>query len=211
MTAIEWDQVGERRFETGVDRGVLYLPDGVAVPWNGLAAVTEMRSRDVKSYYMDGVKYLDYVVPGNFAGKISAFTYPDELDTVMGNRQFAPGVILHDQQTKTFNLSYRTRVGNDLEGVDHGYKLHIMYNLVANPSDVTYTAVGASPTPQVFEWGITSTPEQMFGVRPTGHISLESRRIDPALLETLEETLYGTDESAPSLPSLVDLIGWMAP
>lgn len=207
MTALEWDQVGERRFETGVDRGVLFLPDGSAVPWNGLTEVTENRTREVKSYYMDGVKFLDHHVPGSFSGKIKAYTYPDELEELMGNMEFAPGVVAHDQRAGIFNLSYRTLVGNDLEGSDHGYKIHILYNLMASASDVVFTSIGAEVTPQVFEWSISGTPEHMFGIRPTAHISIDSRRIDSELLETLEAFLYGTAELDPALPGPVELLG----
>jgi len=208
MTALVWDQVGERRYETGVDRGVLYPPSGDAVPWNGLISVNETVSREVKPYYIDGVKFLDHHVPGSYAAKISAFTYPDEMDALVGTQEFSPGVFVHDQRSPNlFNLSYRTRVGNDLEGLDHAYKIHILYNLLATLDDVTHTTVGSSVDPMAFSWSVYGTPSQMLGIRPTSHISLDSRRISPALLETLEERLYGTAGSDPSLPGLVDLLG----
>jgi hypothetical protein len=208
MTALVWDQVGERRYETGVDHGVLYPPSGVAVPWNGLISVNESVSREVKSYFIDGIKFLDHHVPGSYSAKISAFTYPDEMDELGGTQEFSPGVFVHDQRSpRLFNLSYRTLVGNDVEGLDHAYKIHILYNLLAIPGDVTYSTNGESVDPQTFEWSIFGTPAQMFGIRPTSHISLDSRRIAPAMLETLEETLYGTVGTEPSLPSLVDLLG----
>jgi hypothetical protein len=208
MTALVWDQVGERRYETGVDRGVLYPSTGVAVPWNGLISVNEIVSREVKPYYIDGIKFLDHHVPGSYAAKLSAFTYPDEMDGLIGTQEFSPGVFVHDQRSpKLFNLSYRTLVGNDIEGLDHAYKVHILYNLLAVPGDSTYTTNGESVEPQAFEWSIYGTPAQMFGIRPTSHISLDSRRIDTAMLETLEAQLYGTEDADPSLPSLVDLLG----
>ena len=142
MTALVWDQVGERRYETGVDRGVLYPPIGNPVPWNGLVSVNETVSREVKPYYIDGIKFLDHHVPGSYAAKLVAFTYPDEMDGLVGTQEFSPGVFIHDQRSpKLFNLSYRTRVGNDLEGLDHGYKIHILYNLLATLDDVTYTTL----------------------------------------------------------------------
>ena len=207
MTAIEWDQVGERRFETGVDRGVLFVADGSAVPWNGLTEVTENRTREVKSYYLDGVKFLDHHVPGSFSGKIKAFTYPDELEELMGNVEFVPGVTAHDQRAGLFNLSYRTKVGNDLEGTDHGYKIHILYNLMASASDVAFKSIGADVSPQEFEWSLTGTPATMFGIRPTAHISIDSRKVDPEFLVTVEEFLYGTESTDPALPGPVDLLG----
>lgn len=207
MTALVWDQVGERRYETGVDRGVLYPPSGSAVPWNGLISVNETVSREVKSYYVDGIKFLDHHVPGSYSAKLSAFTYPDEMDELIGTQEFVPGVFVHDQRSpRLFNLSYRTLVGNDVEGLDHAYKIHILYNLLAIPDDVTYSTNGESVEPQAFGWSISGTPAQMFGIRPTSHISLDSRRIDSAMLETLEEILYGSDEEDPSLPGLVDLL-----
>lgn len=206
MTSLVWDEVGARRWETGVDHGVLYLPNGDAVPWNGLTSLNEDLTREVKSYWQDGVKYLDHHVPGSFKATLQAFTYPDEFDEVMGNVEFSPGVFVHDQRTQLFSLSYRTRVGNDLEGSDHGYKIHVIYNLQAAPAAATFATMGASPVPGAFSWELTGTPPQMFGIRPTSHISLDSRRIDPELLTTLEELLYGTMDTEAQLPPLVDLL-----
>jgi len=210
MTALVWDQAGQRYYETGIDRGVLYLPDGGAVPWNGLTSVTEALGREVKSYYIDGVKYLDHHVPGSYSAKLSAYTYPDELDFVIGRAQFAPGVILHDQRASSFHLSYRTKVGSDLDA-DLGYKVHILYNLLAIPADATFDSMSDSPSLKPFEWNLTGTPAQMFGIRPTSHISLDSRNIDPELLFEIESLIYGTPESAPALPSLIDLLALVAP
>lgn len=191
MTALEWDKLGDRRYETGIDRGVLFPKDGPAVAWNGLASVTETVGRDVKSYYLDGVKYLDRHVPGSYSAKLSAFTYPDELEELIGMREYVPGVYLHDQRAKLFNLSYRTLVGNDVDGTDHGYKIHIIYNVLAVPSDNAMNTLKDSTDLSPFEWDLSGTPNIMLGVRPTAHISLESRRIDPAFLASLELLLYG--------------------
>lgn len=202
-----WDEVGERRFETGIDRGVLFPPSGPAVPWNGLTSVTEVLTREVKSYYIDGIKYLDHHVPGSYAAKLQAFTYPDELEKLLGTTEFAPGVFLHDQgRVRLFNLSYRTRVGNDVDGIDHGYKVHILYNILATPSDQTFDSLGENLEPEPFEWNLTGTPPLMFGVRPTCHVSLDSRSIAPAMLDDLEELIYGTPLVDPNLPSFVDLM-----
>jgi hypothetical protein len=206
MAKLEWDQVGERRFETGIDHGVLYLPDESAVPWNGLLSVVEDTSRDVKSYFLDGIKYMDRHNPGAYSAKLQAYTYPDELDELLGTSEFIPGVQLHDQRARLFHLSYRTLVANDLEGVDHGYKIHLIYNVMANPNDATYKTLDASVSADAFEWSLSGTPPNVFGIRPTSHISLDSRHIDSDLLETIEGLIYGTEDDDPSFPSMVDLL-----
>lgn len=212
MTSIAWDEVGTRRWQTGIDHGVLYLPDGSAVPWNGLTSLSEDLTREVKSYYLDGVKYLDHHVPGSFKATLQAFTYPDEFDELLGNKEYAPGVFLHDQNTQLFNLSYRTLIGNDLVGSELGYKIHVIYNIQASAAAAGFSTMGESPVPGAFSWELTGTPSQMFGIRPTSHVSFDSTRIDPEVLTTIEETLYGTDPEGedpgtnPSLPALVDLL-----
>lgn len=206
MTALVFDAVADRRFETGVDRGVLYPFDGDAVVWNGLQEVTENRTREVKSYYIDGVKYLDHYVPGAYSGKIKALTYPDELEPLMGTLEFAPGVFAYDQRVGMFSLSYRTLAGDAIDGVDAGYKIHLLYNLIATPNDTVIGSMGSTITPVAFEWNLFGVPATMWGIRPTSHIALDSRRIDPDLLSDLEDILYGTEAVAPSIPDLVDLL-----
>ena len=205
MAALEWDKTGERFFEKGVDRGVLYPRDGMAVPWNGLTNISENATGEVKSYWLDGVKYLDHHVPGSYSGKLEAFTYPDELEDLVGTQQFAPGVFLHDQKAKVFHLSYRTGVGNDIDA-EIGYKLHVVYNVMALPSGASMSTVGDKVDPAVMSWDLTGTPPQMFGARPTAHISLHSVTMDPEQLAVVEGLLYGTAESDPSLPSMVELL-----
>lgn len=207
MTELAWDEVGTRRWQTGIDHGVLYLPDGSAVPWNGLTSLTEDLTREVKSYWLDGVKYLDHHVPGSFKATLAAFTYPDEFDELMGNVEFAPGVFIHDQNTRMFNLSYRTMVGDDTSSDPSEYKIHILYNIQASAAAAGFATMGASPVPGAFSWELTGTPAQMFGIRPTSHVSLDSRRIDPETLSTIEALLYGTVGTDPALPELVDLLG----
>jgi len=206
MTALEWDKVGDRRYQTGIDRGVLYLREGGAVPWNGLTEVNEVKTREVKSYFLDGIKYLDRHVPGSYAASLSAFTYPEELEALLGTPQYAPGVFLHDQSAKSFHLSYRTLVGNDTEGTEHGYKLHIVYNVLAVQSDVSYSSLSDDVNIDPFSFSLTGTPATMFGIRPTSHISLDSRLIDEEQLELIETMIYGTDLLDPVLPDLVELL-----
>jgi hypothetical protein len=207
MTAIVWDKVGERRYETGIDRGVLYPPGGDAVPWNGLTSVTESRAREVKSFYMDGIKYLDQSVPGSYSAKLQAFTYPEELDALLGNPELSRGVTIYDQRASLFHLSYRSHIGNDLEGIDHGYKIHVVYNITASPSDVAFDTIGDSISPHGFEWELSGASNQMVGVRPTNHLSFDSRYVEPTLLSQIERYLYGTDTADPYLPGLIVLLG----
>lgn len=205
MAVLEWDRVGERFFETGIDRGVLFTTEAEAFVWNGLTEVSEETNTEIKSYWLDGVKYLDHHVPGSYSAKLSAFTYPDVLDELTGVARFAPGVFLHDQKARIFHLSYRTGVGNDVDP-NLGYKLHIVYNVMAVPSGVAHGTIGENVEPSAFSWSLTGTPPQMFGARPTAHISLHSRTIDDDLLEQIEGMLYGTEEADPVLPSMVDLL-----
>lgn len=198
---------GERFYETGIDRGVLYPPSAAAVPWNGLINVSENAAREVKSYYMDGVKFLDHVVFAAYSATLQAFTMPDELEALVGLATFAPGVFLHDQKAKTFSLSYRTKVGNDLDGVDHAYKIHIVYNVLAAPSgDVSFATIGDTIVPNVLEWSLTGTPENVAGVRPTSHVSLHSDSMHSDLLTTIETRLYGTPDVDPDFPDLSELL-----
>jgi hypothetical protein len=186
MAKLEWDKIQERIFEAGVERGVLYPLDGPGVPWNGLVSINEKTSREIKSYYLDGVKYLDHFVPGAYAAQIQAFTYPDVLDAILGIQEFVSGVRVHDQRAGMFHLAYRTLIGDPLEGLDLGYKLHLVYNLTANPSDSSLTS--------------------MWGIRPANHLSFDSRYTNPAVLEDLEDQLYGTDTTDPTMPDLVGLL-----
>lgn len=189
--AIVWDQVGERRYETGIDRGVLFPQDGSSppIPWNGLVSVTETQSQTVTPLYIDGVKYAEYHRAGEYRGTIKAFTYPDHLDRLTGLAERVGGVYLHDQQALPFHLSYRTLVGDDVNGISH-YKLHIVYNAIAVIKDREYATLSADISAPTFEWDITTTPLQIVGVRPISHISFDSRRLDPESLEDIEGAVY---------------------
>jgi hypothetical protein len=213
MTTLVWDKTGERIYQTGVDRGVLYLHDGTAVVWNGLTSIEDTGASTLTSYYLDGVKYLDTLTPGDFTGKLKAFTYPEEFDSVNGIVTVAPGLVYHDQPSKSFDLSYRTRVGNDLDDVDYGYKIHLLYNLVANPETyVVSSLTGSVSAPVEFAWTLTGTPPALDRFRPTVHITIDSFDTPPDLLESLENILYGTADSDPSLPSILqiaDLFGYV--
>ncbi len=210
MATIEWDKAGERRYELGVDRGVLYLRDGRAVPWNGLRGMEESYDRETQSYYIDGVKYLQRFSPGDFSGKLRAFTYPEEFDELIGSAQVAEGMFYHGQPPKPFDLSYRTGIGNDLEGLDHGYKLHILYNLMAVADPMAYNTLEEQISPMEFAWALTGTPPSLSGFRPTVHISIDSTKANPETLATIETLLYGTDLVNPRMPGIDEMTDLMS-
>src|SRR4051812_31344056 len=157
MTVLEWDKVGERFYQTGVDRGVLYLKDGRVAPWNGLTSVEDGTNSEVKSYYLDGIKILDHVTPGDYNGKISAITYPDEFDEVLGISKFGPGLSVYEQPTKIFDLSYRTKIGND-QTEDYGYKIHLLYNLQATSDSQKFDSLQGQANASEFSWSFTGRP-----------------------------------------------------
>lgn len=205
MTALIWDKVGERFFQTGVDRGVLYKPDGLGVAWNGLTSVEESSEKETKRFYLDGVKYQEYQDPGDYIAKLKAFTYPDEFDAIMGIKEFDTGLLLHDQPASSFGLSYRTRIGNDNEGTNYGYEVHIIWQILAVPDSVPYSSIGDAVEPIEFGWSLSATPQKIPGYRPTAHVSFRSMDVDPAILSYIEDILYGTDTTEPTLPSLSEL------
>jgi len=210
LALLEWDRIGERYYETGVDHGVLYLKDGRSVPWNGLRSVEEGSDSENAAFYLDGVKYLHRVSPGDFNGKLTALTYPDEFEEVVGTVEVGPGMYYYNQAPKMFNLSYRTKVGNDVDGVDHAYKLHILYNLVATPDPANYQSLNDQVQPIDFSWTLNGTPPATSGYRPTVHICIDSRDADPFILETIEGLLYGSATSNPRLPPLDEITTLMS-
>lgn len=204
MTALTWDDVGERTYQTGVDHGVLYLRDGTAVAWNGITGVEESSTLEVKAYYLEGVKYLESVVPGDFAGKLRAITYPEEFDIAQGVLEAAEGLSLYEQPPQHFNLSYRTKIGNDLQA-DLGYKIHLLYNVLAKPEASVFNSLGDTVQPIEFVWSLTGTPDRLPRARPTCHATVDSRTTPPEILELIENQLYGTELTNPSMPALADL------
>lgn len=216
MTALTWDQVGERLYETGVDRGVLYIPNGsgvydTGVAWNGLVAVTESPSgAEASPQYADNVKYLNLVSAEEFGGTIEAFTYPDEFGQCDGTAAPADGVLLGQQGRKTFGLAYRTKLGNDLDGVDYGYKLHLIYGALAAPSEKAYSTINDSPEAITFSWEISTTPVPVASYAPTSLIVVDSTVVDSADLTSLEEILYGSVGVDPRLPLPDEVIGLFA-
>lgn len=206
MPKLEWDKVGARIYETGVDHGVLYLPDAegaysTGVVWNGLVSVSESPSgAEPSPQYADNIKYLNLVSAEEFGATIEAFTYPDEFAVCDGTAEPAPGVLVGQQSRKTFGLAYRTKIGNDLNGSDHGYKLHLVYGALAAPTEKAYSTVSDSPEAITFSWSVTTTPVEVPGLKPTATLTINSTKVDPAALALLEETLYGSLTETAMLP-----------
>jgi hypothetical protein len=202
-----WDQSGERRYETGVSNGVLYLPDvsgayTTGFAWNGLTTVTESPSgAEANPQYADNIKYLNLLSAEQFGATIEAFTYPDAFAACDGTATPEPGVAIGQQPRKPFGLCYKTRVGNDLTGVEYGYKLHLVYNALAAPAEKAFGTINDSPEAITFSWDLTTTPVDVPGYKPTANISIDSTKVSPTALATLEDLLYGTVSSDPSLPT----------
>ena len=205
MSKIVWDQTGERLYETGVKQGVLYIPtSGVyskGVAWNGLTAVTESPSgAEATALYADDIKYLNLMSNEEFGCTIEAYTYPDEFAVCDGSASLAKGVNIGQQPRKTFGLCYRTTLGNDTDGNDYGYKLHIIYGCTAKPSEKQYSSINDSPEAVTMSWEIETTPINVTGFKPTSYICIDSTKADPTKLATLEGMLFGTAEAEAKLP-----------
>lgn len=205
MAVLEWDQVGQRFYETGVDYGVLYIPtNGVydtGFAWNGLTTVTESPTGgEATSFYADNIKYLNLLSLEEFMGTIEAYTYPDEFGQCDGTASPEPGVSIGQQTRHSFGLSYRTRLGNDESGADYGYKLHLVYGALAKPSEKPYATINDSPEPIAFSWEFTTTPVAVAGYKYTASLTIDSTKVDAGALADLEGFLYGTVGTDPSLP-----------
>src|SRR5271154_5481845 len=198
MTQLSWDNLGERFYETGVDRGVLYLPDPQGdyvdgVSWNGLVTVTESPSGAApNAQYADNLKYLNLFSAEEFSATIDAFTFPDEFAQFDGLATPSPGLYVGQQVRRMFGLSYRTRLGNDIDADDYGYKIHLMYGCSASPSQKAYTSINASPAGITFSWAISTVPVNVSGLKPTSLITVDSTKVTAASLAALEQLLYGT-------------------
>lgn len=202
---LTWDGVGERLFETGVDRGVLYTPtNGVynqGVAWNGLTAVTEAPSgAEATAVYADNIKYLTLMSTEEFGATIEAYTYPAAWTQHDGSVEPSPGIAVGQQSRRPFGLAYRTRMGNDVENSDYGYKLHLIYNALAAPSEKAYATINDSPEAITFSWELTTTPIPVTGLKPTAILTIDSTKVAPTALAQLEAALYGTQASNPRLP-----------
>lgn len=205
MTRLLWDQIGERFYETGVDYGVLYLQNaGVydeGFTWNGLVTVTESPTgAEATALYADNIKYLNIMSVEEFGATVEAFTYPDEFMQCDGTATPQPGVGVGQQSRRPFGFCYRTLVGNDSLGTDLGYKLHLVYGCLAAPSEKAYSTVNDSPEAITFSWEIWTTPVPVTGLKPTSSLTIDSSKVDADALAALEDLLYGTAGTEPSLP-----------
>lgn len=207
MAKIKWDKTGEHFYETGVKNGVLYVQEGGAyqkgVAWNGLTAVTESPSgAEATPLYADDIKYLNLLSAEEFGATIEAYTYPDEFAECDGSASLVDGVMIGQQARKTFGLCYRTTIGNDTNGNDYGYKLHIIYGALAAPSEKAYATINDSPEAITFSWEVTTTPVNVTGAKPTASITIDSTKADPTKLAALEDILYGKDGEPGNEPRL---------
>ena len=205
MSAIKWDAPGERRYETGVDHGVLYVPEnGVytgGVPWNGLVTVTESPTgAEASPQYADNIVYLNLTSAERFGATIEAFTYPDKFEECDGTATLVPGVAVGQQRRKSFGLAYRTLLGDDLVATDLGYKLHLIYGASAAPTEKARATVNESPEALTFSWELTTIAVEVPGHRPSAHLTIDSTQVDPAKLKDLETILYGSEGVDPRMP-----------
>ena len=206
MPKLTWDKTGERIFETGIKQGVLYpiQSDGKytkGVAWNGLTAVTESPSgAEATPLYADDIKYLNLLSNEEFGATIEAYTYPDEFAECDGSAELVTGVMIGQQKRKVFGLCYRTTIGNDVDGNEHGYKLHLIYGCLAAPSEKAYSTINDSPEAITFSWEVTTTPVNVEGFKPTSQITIDSTKADPTKLAALEAVLYGGAETEAKLP-----------
>jgi hypothetical protein len=206
MSKLVWDQSGKRLYETGVDHGVLYpiQTGGVyskGVAWNGLTAVTESPSgADVNDIYADNMKYLGLVGAEKFGATVEAYTYPDEFAECDGSVELVKGATIGQQNRKVFGMVYRTVVGNDVDGNEHGYKLHLIYGATAAPSEKAYNTINEDPEAITFSWELSTTPVNVTGHKPTASLTIDSTKADPAKLAELEKILFGDTETEPRLP-----------
>ena len=212
MAKLVWDQAGQKFFETGVSNGVLYVSDGQGgylkgVAWNGLTSVAENPSgAESNPVYADNIKYLNIISAEEFGATIEAYTYPDEFMECDRSAQVVAGVNIGQQARKSFGISYRTRVGNDVAGDNLGYKIHVIYNCQAAPSGKTYSTVNESPEAITFSWEVTTTPVPVEGFRPTATVVFDSTKLDAEKMAAVENALYGSADSEAGLPSIEELL-----
>lgn len=207
MTKIIWNDTGERFYETGVDRGVFYPSVGNGVPWNGLVSVMEgMDGGEPEPLYFDGIKYLDVLSGEDFKATIEAYSSPPEFAVCDGTVSLTAGLYVTHQPRVGFGFAYRTLIGNDVDGVDHGYKLHLVYNALATPASRTNQTLAKTAFAPTLKWDITTVPVYSATNKPTAHLIVDSRTAVPSMLADLENHLYGTPTSNPRLPTQAEVV-----
>lgn len=205
MAKLVWDEVGKRTYETGVDKGVLYVQDaegayGKGVAWNGLTAVNESPSgAEPTPLYADNTKYLELTSKEEYGATIEAYTYPDEFEACDGSAEIGEGVVIGQQSRKVFGLCYRTVKGNDVKNNDYGYKIHLVYGCKAKPAQKNYQTINDSPEAITFSWEVSTTPVEVDGFKPTATVTIDSTKVAAEKLKAIEEALYGTETVEPKL------------
>lgn len=217
MARLTFDKTGERYYETGVDHAVLYPMEGGAYPqgyaWNGITNITESPSgAESTGLYADNIKYLNLVAAEEYGLTIEAYNYPDEFMACDGSKEIAPGVVIGQQNRQPFGLAYRTTKGNDTQGNSHGYKLHLVYNATAAPSERAYNTINDSPEAITFSWEVNTTPVEITvgDYKPSASVIIDSTTTDKEKLKALEDILYGSEESEAKLPSIDEVLTMMS-
>ena len=208
---LRWDNILERQIETGIDRGVLYLNDGRTVAWVGLTSVDETGGEGAAEYYIDGRPFLFLPKPKEYRATLKAYTYPDAFGEIIGEPEVTDGLYFSSQMGDSFGLSYRTRIANAIQGIEAGYKIHLIYNATVVPSAASYSTICADINPLEFSWDIQAVPVKVSGYRPTAHITIDTRHMDATRLAEVETLIYGTSEVAPVLPdpqTIFDLLNF---
>lgn len=216
MAKLVWNEAGKRLYETGVDRGVLYVSDGIGgyqkgVVWNGLVSVNESPSgAEATPLYAGNVKYVELMSNEEFGASIEAYTYPEEFEQCDGSAELANGITIGQQPRKSFGLCYRTKIGNDTAGDEHGYKIHLIYGAKAAPTEKSYTTINDSPEAITFSWEITTTPIEVAGHKPTATLTIDSTKVTPTALTAIETKLYGDTTGEATLPTPAEILALIA-
>lgn len=216
MAKLVWNEAGKRLYETGVDRGVLYVSDGSGgyqkgVVWNGLVSVNESPSgAEATPLYAGNVKYVELMSNEEFGASIEAYTYPEEFEQCDGSAELADGITIGQQPRKSFGLCYRTKIGNDTAGDEHGYKIHLIYGAKAAPTEKSYTTINDSPEAITFSWEITTTPIEFAGHKPTATLTIDSTKVTPTALTAIETKLYGDTTGEATLPTPAEILALIA-
>lgn len=206
MTRLTWSATGQRLYEIGVDRGVLYIGND-GVPWNGLVSVDESPSGgEARPYYIDGVKYLNLAAKEEFEATVSAFYSPAEFDVCDGQAVLQPGLSVTQQRRQPFGLSYRSKIGNDVDSIEYGYKIHILYDALAAPSARNYATLSDAPEAPLLHWAITTKAKVIPGASHSSHLIIDSTLAPESSLADLEDLLYGSDINPPTLPTPEEII-----